>query len=324
MAARSSGEPNDIARRLLEGEIAAGARAIRWLDDRDPRCATLLSAIYAHTGKAQIVGVTGPPGAGKSTLTDMLVSEWRGRGKRVAVIAVDPSSPFTGGAILGDRVRMARHSVDPGVFIRSLGTRGQAGGLSRSTHDAALVFDAMGYDIVVVETVGVGQDEIDVVNLAHTTIIVAVPGLGDEIQAVKAGIMEAGDIFVVNKADRDGYDATHRQMELILHLRASALPPDAPAVPLLRAVAAKGEGAAEIVDAIATHRVQLGEAGEFARQNSRRAREQVLALVRDGLLSRMIGMAADTVFEAVDTRQIDPHAAAARLLDTLAVRKVAA
>jgi len=322
--AGSTGDPTDIAERLLRGEIAAGARAIRWLDDRDPRTVPLLSAIYAHTGSAQIVGITGPPGAGKSTLTDMLVSEWRNRGKRVAVIAVDPSSPFTGGAILGDRVRMARHALDPGVFIRSLGTRGQAGGLSRSTHDAALVFDAMGYDIVVVETVGVGQDEIDVVNLAHTTVIVAVPGLGDEIQAVKAGLMEAGDIFVVNKADRDGYDATHRQMELMLHLRAQAFSGTLPEVPLIRAVATKGEGAGAIIDAIEAHRVRLVTAGDFVRQNSRRAREQVLSLVRDGLLARMIGLAGDSVFAAVDSRSIDPHSAAEHLLAMLAERKAAA
>jgi len=152
--------PAEVAQRLLTGEVAAGARAIRWLDDRDPRGAEVLAAIYPHTGRAQVVGVTGPPGAGKSTLTDALVAEWRRRGQRVGVIAVDPSSPFTGGAILGDRVRMSRHALDPGVFIRSLGTRGQAGGLSRSTQDACLIFDAMGYDIIIVETVGVGQDEI--------------------------------------------------------------------------------------------------------------------------------------------------------------------
>ncbi len=324
MPSRASELAEDVAERLLQGDIAAGARAIRWLDDRDARAGALLAAIYAHTGRAQVVGVTGPPGAGKSTLTDMLVSEWRTRGKRVAVIAVDPSSPFTGGAILGDRVRMARHAVDPGVFIRSLGTRGQAGGLSRSTHDAALVFDAMGYDIVVVETVGVGQDEIDVVNLAHTTVIVAVPGLGDEIQAVKAGLMEAGDVFVVNKADRDGYDATHRQMELMLHLRAQALPDAAASVPLLRAVAARGEGGAEIVDAIEAHRQHLVSTNGFARQNGRRAREQVLSLVRERLLSRMIGLAGDAVFQSLEDRRIDPHGAADLLLAALDLRKAAA
>lgn len=307
----------DVADRLLAGEVAAGARAIRWLDDRDPRGAELLSAIYPHTGRAQVVGVTGPPGAGKSTLTDALVTEWRKRGQRVAVIAVDPSSPFTGGAILGDRVRMSRHALDSGVFIRSLGTRGQAGGLSRSTHDACLVFDAMGYDIVLVETVGVGQDEIDVVNLAHTTVIVAVPGLGDEIQAVKAGLMEAGDIFVVNKADRDGYDATHRQMELMLHLRAQSVPDQRWGVPLLRAVAAKGEGADAIVDAIAAHRAFLHDHGDFTSRSRLRAREQLLSLVREALTARAVSINGEAILHQVEMRQLDPYAAADQIVATL-------
>lgn len=314
---------SEVAERLLAGEIAAGARAVRWLDDRDPRGAEVLAAIYPHTGRAQVVGVTGPPGAGKSTLTDMLVAEWRRLDKRIAVIAVDPSSPFTGGAILGDRVRMARHALDPGVFIRSLGTRGQAGGLSRSTQDAALVFDAMGYDIVVVETVGVGQDEIDVVNLAHTTLIVAVPGLGDEIQAVKAGLMEAGEIFIVNKADRDGYSATHRQMELMLHLRAQAMANQRWDVPLLRAVAAKGEGAAEIVEAIGAHRVFLEWDGDFARRNRLRAREQVMTLVRDALMARARDMASEAMLDQVEARRIDPHKAAEQIVCALLERTLA-
>ncbi len=314
----------EVASRLLAGEVGAGARAIRWLDDRDPRGPQLLGLIYASTGRAQIVGVTGPPGAGKSTLTDALVTEWRKRGQRVAVIAVDPSSPFTGGAILGDRVRMSRHALDPGVFIRSLGTRGQAGGLSRSTHDACLVFDAMGYDVILVETVGVGQDEIDVVNLAHTTVIVAVPGLGDEIQAVKAGLMEAGDIFVVNKADRDGYDATHRQMELMLHLRAQTVVDQRWDVPLLRAVAAKGEGADAIVDAIAAHRAYLDEHGDFIGRSRLRAREQVLSLVRDALAARAISISGDAILERVEARQIDPYAAAEQIITTLSGKSAAA
>jgi len=277
----------------------------------------VLAEIYPHTGRAQVVGVTGPPGAGKSTLTDMLVAEWRRLGRRVAVIAVDPSSPFTGGAILGDRVRMGRHALDPGVFIRSLGTRGQAGGLSRSTQDAALVFDAMGFDIVIVETVGVGQDEIDVVNLAHTTVIVAVPGLGDEIQAVKAGLMEAGEVFVVNKADRDGFDATWRQMDLMLHLRAQALPDLRWDVPLLRAAAAKGEGAEEIVSAIEAHRLFLEREGEFVRRHGARARDQVLILVRDALAAIAFDLAEEAVLQQVEARTLDPYRAAEQIVSTL-------
>lgn len=307
----------EVAERLLAGETAAGARAIRWLDDRDPRGPEVLAAIYPSTGNAQIVGVTGPPGAGKSTLTDILVTEWRRRGQGVAVIAVDPSSPFTGGAILGDRVRMARHSLDPGVFIRSLGTRGQAGGLSRSTQDAALVFDAMGFDIIIVETVGVGQDEIDVVNLAHTTVIVAVPGLGDEIQAVKAGLMEAGEIFVVNKADRDGFDATWRQMELMLHLRVQAMIDLRWEVPLLRAVAAKGEGAADIVSAIEAHRAFLDREGGFIGRHGLRARDQVLTLVRDALADMAFTLTSDVILDQVEARTLDPYGAADQIIDAL-------
>ncbi|HEY4548214.1 MAG TPA: methylmalonyl Co-A mutase-associated GTPase MeaB [Pedomonas sp.] len=306
----------DIATGVLNGAVAAGARAIRWLDDRDPRGAAVVRRIFSATGRAQIVGVTGPPGAGKSTVTDMLVAEMRRRRLRVGVVAIDPSSPFTGGAILGDRVRMARHALDSGVFIRSLGTRGQAGGLSRSTHDACLILDAMGYDIVIVETVGVGQDEIDVVNLAHTTIIVGVPGLGDEVQAVKAGLMEAGEIFVINKADRDGYEATRRQYELMLHLRETSrmARTDNWPVPLLRAVASAGEGGADIVDAILAHRVALDAAGAFARRSGLREREQTLALLRDRLVRRALTTAGETVLAEVEARRIDPYSAVEKLL----------
>ncbi len=305
----------DLAADVMAGKIGAGARAIRWLDDRDPRGAALLREVYATTGRAHIVGITGPPGAGKSTLTDMLVAELRRRDRRVGVIAIDPSSPFTGGAILGDRVRMARHTLDPHVFIRSIGTRGQAGGLSRSTHDAALVLDAMGYDIVLIETVGVGQDEIDVVNLAHTTIIVGVPGMGDEVQAVKAGLMEAGEVFVVNKADRDGYEATLRQFELMLHLRANSRPDDEWEAPLLRAVANRDEGGAEIADALEGHLAHLRTTGDLARRSGRREREQVVSLVRDRVTATVLrAPAAAALLDAVSARRIDPYSAAEQLL----------
>jgi len=308
-----------IADGLLKGTIAAGARAIRWLDDRDPRGAAVIRHIFPATGRAQIVGITGPPGAGKSMLTDMLVTELRRRELRVGVIAIDPSSPFTGGAILGDRVRMGRHTLDPGVFIRSLGTRGQAGGLSRSTHDACLVLDAMGYDIVIVETVGVGQDEIDVVNLAHTTIVVGVPGLGDEVQAVKAGLLEAGEIFVINKADRDGYEATWRQYELMLHLREVSRGAAAGSwpVPLLGAVATAAEGGVEIVDAILAHGTALRKEGTFARRSGLRDREQTLALLRDHLARRALSPAGEAVLAEVEARRIDPYSAVERLLAEL-------
>ena len=302
-----------IAADLLDGKTAAGARAISWLDDGDPRGAEVIKRIFGRTGRAHVIGITGPPGAGKSTLTNMIVGELRARDKRVGVVAIDPSSPFTGGAILGDRVRMAKHTLDPGVFIRSIGTRGAAGGLSRSTHDACLVLDAMGFDVVIVETVGVGQDEIDVVNLAHTTIFVGVPGLGDEVQAVKAGILEAGEIFVVNKADRDGYEATLRQFELMLHLRDQSRPQETWNPPLLRAVASAGEGAVEIVDAIFAHRIHLDETGGFERRSGLREREQVLALLRERLARRAIAHAGDSLLADVEARKLDPYSAVERL-----------
>jgi LAO/AO transport system kinase len=306
---------SDLGQDVLAGKIAAGARAIRWLDDGDPRGAALLRSIYAATGRAHVVGITGPPGAGKSTLTDMIVAELRRRGRRVGVVAIDPSSPFTGGAILGDRVRMARHTLDPHVFIRSIGTRGQAGGLSRCTHDAALVLDAMGYDTVLIETVGVGQDEIDVVNLAHTTIIVGVPGLGDEVQAVKAGLMEAGEVFVVNKADRDGFEATRRQFELMLHLREQSRPDDAWAAPLLRAVANRDEGGAEIVDVLEAHLTFLKATNGFAQRSGRRERGQVLTLLRARATADILrGDKAAALMEDVAARRIDPYSAAEQLL----------
>ena len=304
----------DVAADVLAGRQIAGARAIRWLDDRDPRGAEVLREIFPHTGRAHIVGITGPPGAGKSTLTDMLVAEQRARGRRVGVIAVDPSSPFTGGAILGDRVRMARHTLDEGVFIRSIGTRGQAGGLSRSTHDACLVLDAMGYEIVFVETVGVGQDEIDVVNLAHSTIIVGVPGLGDEVQAVKAGLLEAGEIFVINKADRDGYEAVRRQFELMLHLRSQTHAVDGWSPPLLGAVANRNEGAVEIVDALDAHLTHLRATGGFERRTGQREREQMLALLRDRVAFEILGMASETLLADVEMRRVDPYSAAEVML----------
>lgn len=208
-----------LAARVLTGDIRAASRLMRHVDDGEPSAVADLQALFPHTGGAYVVGVTGSPGAGKSTLTDRLVAGLRAQGKTVGVLCVDPTSPFTGGAILGDRIRMQQHATDDGVFIRSLATRGALGGLSRATGDCIRILDAMGRNVVVVETVGVGQDEIDVAQMAHTTLVVTVPGMGDDIQAIKAGILEVADVFVVNKADLDGADRTVRELRQMLELR---------------------------------------------------------------------------------------------------------
>ncbi|HMR07375.1 MAG TPA: methylmalonyl Co-A mutase-associated GTPase MeaB, partial [Polyangiaceae bacterium] len=209
---------SEIGSRVLSGETPAIARACRAVDDRLPGYRELLQELFPHTGRAWLIGITGNPGAGKSTLTDRLIIRFRSAGQRVAVVAVDPTSPFSGGAILGDRIRMQRHFEDEGVFIRSLATRGALGGLSRSAMDVARVLDASGADVILVETVGVGQDELEITRAAHSTLVVLSPGMGDDIQAIKAGILEIADVFAVNKADRDGADATVRDLELMLAL----------------------------------------------------------------------------------------------------------
>jgi LAO/AO transport system kinase len=244
----------------------------------------------------------------------MLVSEQRRRGRRVGVLAIDPSSPFSGGAILGDRVRMNRHALDEDVFIRSMGTRGQAGGLSRATHDACLILDAMGYDVIIIETVGVGQDEIDIVSLAHSTLIVNVPGLGDEVQAIKAGLLEAGDLFVINKADREGAEQTQHELELMLHLRSQSGHTGDWEPPLLMAVASRGEGGAEIVDALDQHARHLREGGGFAHRSAERSYHQFMGLLREAVVARLLDQAMSLdatagVLEDVRARKVDPHTA---------------
>jgi LAO/AO transport system kinase len=306
----------DVAAELLAGNVTAGARAIRWLDDRDPRGREVLRQIISATGRAHVVGVTGPPGAGKSTLVDVVVAEERRRGRTVGVLAIDPSSPFTGGAILGDRVRMGRHAHDQGVFIRSMATRGASGGLSRAAYDACLVLDAMGFERVIVESVGVGQEELDIVTLAHSTIIVAVPGLGDEVQAMKAGLLEAGEILVVNKADREGFEQTLRQLDLMLHLRGADTAGGW--VPrLLSCIASRGEGGAAIVEALDAHRAHLTASGEFARHSGRRCEQQFLRLARAGVMAELLSAAGEELLMQVRTRRIDPYTAADELLARL-------
>ncbi|MDQ2980430.1 MAG: methylmalonyl Co-A mutase-associated GTPase MeaB, partial [Acidobacteriota bacterium] len=243
--------------------------------ERDGGSPELLAALFPRTGRARVVGITGPPGAGKSTLVQRLAQAWRAQDRRVGIVAVDPSSPFTGGAILGDRIRMSEIYTDPGVFIRSMATRGALGGLSRATWDAVDVLDAAGFDVVVIETVGVGQGEVDIVKAAETVAVVLVPGSGDEIQAIKAGILEIGDVFVVNKADREGADRTEAELSMML----DGTPGTGWRPPIVRTIARANQGVPETIAALDAHAEFLGAAGERLRRGKRRARARVLGIL---------------------------------------------
>ena len=268
----------ELADRLLAGETRALARAISLVERDDPQMLELLSELQPHTGRAYLLGITGPPGSGKSTLVDGMVEALRRQDKTVGVIAVDPNSPFTGGAVLGDRVRMQRHSLDPGVFMRSMGARGHLGGLAGASRQAARVLDAFGRDYVILETVGVGQSELEVSSVCDTTIVVVNPRQGDEIQAIKAGILEIADIFVVNKADLPGADSAVRQLQQTY--------PDDMKVgdwlpPILKVVAARAEGVDALLEAIEKHRQHVVDSGMLEEKRRRQLREEVLDLVSE-------------------------------------------
>jgi LAO/AO transport system kinase len=304
-----------LAARVLAGEPRAIARAISLVEDEDPSAADLVASIFASTGRAYLVGVTGPPGAGKSTLVDRLTAHLRGTGVTIGVIAVDPTSPFTGGAVLGDRVRMHTHAGDAGVFIRSMATRGHLGGLSRATGDAALVLDAAGKDIVIIETVGVGQDEVDIIRTADLSIVTLVPGTGDDVQALKAGIMEIADIFVVNKADRDGAERLVAAVEANLSLHAYA--PGEWRPPILKTTATAGEGIAELAGAITAFRTHTAD--QRAERRRARGAHRLRELVSQRFLSRLehdilAPGELDAIVDRVAARQIDPYTAASDLL----------
>jgi LAO/AO transport system kinase len=303
---------------VLSGDPRAIARALRVVDDRRPGYLELLKTLWPSTGKAWILGVTGNPGAGKSTLTDRLIGAYRSRGQRVGVIAVDPSSPYTGGAILGDRIRMARHGLDEGVFIRSLATRGHLGGLSRSTRDSVRVLDAAGFDVVIVETVGVGQDELAITRTAGSTLVVMAPGMGDEVQANKAGLLECADVFAVNKADRDGADATVRDLELMIAL-GGAVAPGAWVPPIVKSVATVGQGVDAVVAALDRHRAWAQETPEGAERGRRRLGDEVRDALGEALIeaaSTALAPSIDRAVKDVQDRVIDPYTATERLVAT--------
>ncbi len=331
---------------LAEGVLAKDprsiARVLRLVDDRHGAWEEILTALFPHTGKAWIVGVTGNPGAGKSTLTDKLVDRIRKEGRTVGVLCVDPSSPYSGGAILGDRIRMTRHTTDPGVFIRSVATRGHLGGLSRSARDMVRVLDASGCDVVLVETVGVGQDEIEITRTAHTTLVVMAPGLGDDIQAIKAGLMESADVFAVNKADRDGADATVRDLELMIalggdtllaaskargHVGAGRIPaPGADAAegarerwrpPIGKCVATRGEGIGELLALLERHRTWVATTESGRTRRHLRLREEVREGLREALIDAAAADLGDRIeaqVAAVEAREKDPYTATRELV----------
>ena len=309
----------DIIQRLLHGDRRALARVVTLIENGAPEARGILAQLHAHGGHAHIVGLTGSPGAGKSTLVTALARELRRRDQRVGIVAVDPSSPFTGGAILGDRIRMGELAGDPRVFIRSMASRGSLGGLAASTRDVVRALDAAGFDTIIIETVGAGQAEVEIVRAAQTVVVVTVPGMGDDIQAIKAGILEIADVFVVNKADRPGADQTAAELRMLLSLDEHRKERSW-RVPILKTSAASGQGVAELADKLQEHLESLRESGQLAERSGRQARSEMLALLHQALLERI----ADTVgpeewnglIEQIVQRDTDPYTAA----DTLARR----
>ena len=311
-----AGAGRSIAERVIKGDVRAAARLMRLIDDAQPEAEAALRELWPSTGRAQIVGITGNPGAGKSTLVDRLIAHLRAAGQTVGVLAVDPTSPFTGGAILGDRIRMQDHALDPGVFIRSLATRGQLGGLSRATSDCARVLDAMGKDVVLIETVGVGQDEVEVCRLAHTTVVVVVPGLGDDIQAIKAGILEVADLFAVNKSDREGSDRTVRDLRSMLELNHVMGKDQEHEIAILKCVASRGEGIEELWSAIDAHYQFLKAGPGLLQRETQRARSELVEVLRERLLRVALdrlakqGAQLDDLALRIARRQTDPYTVA--------------
>jgi len=306
-----------IKQGILTGKSRPLAQAISLVESSDPRAAVLLAELYPQTGKARIIGITGSPGAGKSTLVAAIARHYRKDNKRVGIIAVDPTSPFTGGAILGDRIRMADLYTDSHVFIRSMATRGFLGGVAKATNDAVDILDAAGFDVILVETVGVGQDEVEVVRTVQTNVVVLVPGMGDDIQAIKAGIMEIGDIFVVNKADRPGADKTVTEVTMMMSLveeHGDWVPP------IVKTVASKSQGITELDEAVVKHFQYLSDSGEMDRRNRDRVRIRIETQLKERFMERIIGgtisrEAYENLLEDVLRKRNNPHDAAESVIE---------
>lgn len=304
--------------KILAGETRAVARAISKVEDGVDGAAELMKSIFAHTGRSLVVGITGSPGAGKSSLVDKLALLYRQRGERVGIVAVDPSSPFSGGAILGDRIRMQTLGLDRGVFIRSMATRGNLGGLARATVDAVAILDAAGFDKVIVETVGVGQDEVEIVKAADVSVVVLVPGMGDDIQAIKAGIMEIGDVFVINKADREGVLRTEKELEALLSL---AMRPDYWEPPIIKTVATENKGIEDLAAAIEKYYEFQQKTEASATRRQAIARWRILELLRERLLARTLDNDSaseklDILAAEVANKRRDPYSAVDELMNS--------
>jgi LAO/AO transport system kinase len=310
--------PNGLVAGVRAGDTRAVARAISLVEDARPEARALLAALFPHAGGSLVVGVTGPPGAGKSSLVDRLTAHLREQGRTVGIVAVDPTSPFSGGAILGDRIRMQAHATDPGVFIRSMATRGHLGGLAATTDQALLVLSAAGKDVILVETVGVGQDEVEIVGTADVSVVVLVPGLGDEVQALKAGIMEIADVFAVNKADRDGVERVVAEIASMLSLAAADAEPPA----VVKTVATRDEGIADLLEAVETFHRRASESGALAKKRRAQMRRQLEDAVRQRVMGHVFRRVVppeelERTLERLAERAIDPFTAADGIVERM-------
>jgi GTPase len=314
-ASRFDGLTSDTAQRLLDGDRRSLTRVITWVENDYPEAREAMRDLFPHTGKAHVVGITGPTGSGKSTLVGVLAREYRKEGRSVGIIAVDPTSPFSHGALLGDRIRMQDLTSDPEVFIRSMATRGALGGLATATNDIVAVLDAAGKDMVLVETVGAGQDEVEIADTAHTSVVISIPGAGDDMQTIKAGILEIADILVVNKADLPAAEAVYKQLHIFMDLARH----EGWEVPIIKTVAHKNEGINKLLEVIDAHRVYLQSSGRLEKMHRQRARRQLLAAAQADLLSNLLSKAEtngtlEKLVEAIVERELDPHSAAEKLI----------